>query len=201
MTNRQRYPRQRVTRSGGQLVLLNKPYGFVSQFSGADKNLSSLVPFKKVYPAGRLDKDSEGLLLLTDNGTLQHKISHPSQKLLKTYRVQVEGKITDNALQALRNGVTLKDGLAIAAQAKKIDEPVQLWPRNPPIRHRQNIPTEWLEIVIGEGRNRQIRRMTAAVDLPTLRLIRYQIGRWKVDDIECGNYQTKFFSSIEQLFP
>ena len=186
-------------RSGGQLILLNKPFGYVSQFSGEDRNLSQLVPASNVYPAGRLDKDSEGLLLLTDNGGLQHRIAHPSQKLLKTYHVQVEGDITREALNNLRKGVTLKDGLATAVATREIDEPANLWQRDPPIRSRQSIPTSWLELVINEGRNRQVRRMTAAVNLPTLRLIRHQIGPWTVDGIDCGKFQTVCFESISEL--
>ncbi len=197
--NRHRPSVKQTRKSGGQLILLNKPFGYVSQFSGADRNLSHLVTTRNVYPAGRLDKDSEGLLLLTDNGTLQHKIAHPSQKLLKTYRVQVEGEVTQKALVALRNGVMLKDGLATAVEARRISEPAQLWVRDPPIRSRQSIPTDWLELIIDEGRNRQVRRMTAAVDLPTLRLIRYQIGPWTVDSIDCGKYQTRQFKSIHEL--
>lgn len=152
-----------------------------------------------MYPAGRLDKDSEGLLLLTDNGLLQHKIAHPSQKLLKTYHAQVEGNVTQEALDDLRDGVMLKDGLASAVAARKIKEPAQLWLRDPPIRSRQSIPTGWIELIIDEGRNRQIRRMTAAVDLPTLRLIRYRIGPWTLDNIDCGKYHTKYFKSIGDL--
>ena len=201
-SKRRTHAKRRTTkkqRSGGQLILLNKPFGYVSQFSGADRNLSQLVPASDVYPAGRLDKDSEGLLLLTDNGSLQHRIAHPSQKLLKTYHVQVEGDITREALDNLRKGVTLKDGLATAVATREIDEPVNLWLRDPPIRSRQSIPTSWLELVINEGRNRQVRRMTAAVNLPTLRLIRYQIGPWVVDGIDCGKFQTTVFESISEL--
>jgi len=199
VTGRQRQAHKNACRSVATLILLNKPYGYVSQFSGSDRNLSELVDVKNVYPAGRLDKDSEGLLLLTDSGPLQHKIAHPSQKLRKTYHAQVEGHITREKLEQLREGVRLKDGLATAIDAKKITQPAHLWPRLPPIRFRQSIPTEWLEVVIDEGRNRQVRRMTAAVDLPTLRLIRYQIGPWTVADIACGEYQTKTFSSIDEL--
>lgn len=198
---RQRSPRNKSVNSGGQLILLNKPFGYVSQFSGADKNLSHLINVPNVYPAGRLDKDSEGLLLLTDHGPLQHKIAHPTEKLQKTYHVQVEGQITDEVLQQLRRGVALKDGPATAIAAARIEEPDYLWPRNPPIRQRQAIPTDWMELVIAEGRNRQVRRMTATVNLPTLRLIRYQIGIWTVADIECGKFTTKIFNSVTELFP
>ena len=183
-SKRRTHIKRRTTNgSGGRLILLNKPFGYVSQFSGEDRNLSQLIPASNVYPAGRLDKDSEGLLLLTDNGSLQHRIAHPSQKLLKTYHAQVEGNITCEALDNLCKGVTLKDGLATAVAAREIDEPANLWLRDPPIRSRQSIPTSWLELVINEGRNRQARRMTAAVNLPTLRLIRHQIGPWAVDGL------------------
>jgi len=181
------------------LILLNKPFGYISQFSGADKNLSDLVSESDVYPAGRLDKDSEGLLLLTGNGKLQHKIAHPSQKLRKTYWAQVEGRVSTNALEKLRDGVLLKDGSAAATDVRKIDEPANLWPRVPPIRSRQSIPTEWIQLVIDEGRNRQVRRMTAAVGLPTLRLIRYQIGEWTINGIVCGTYKKIKFNAIEEL--
>jgi 23S rRNA pseudouridine2457 synthase len=192
-------PRNGAGSNSGCLILLNKPFGVVSQFSGDDNNLSQLVPIDNVYPAGRLDKDSEGLLLLTDHGPLQHHIAHPSQKLRKTYLVQVEGTITDEALKRLQHGVQLKDGLATALQATPITPPRYLWPRTPPIRSRQSIPTDWLELVIDEGRNRQVRRMTAAVGLPTLRLIRTSIGRWSVAPIDCGEYQTLQFNSIDEI--
>jgi len=140
-------------------------------------------------------------LLLTDNGALQHKIAHPEQKLRKTYHVQVEGRVTADALRSLCSGVSLKDGPAAAIAATRIDEPAYVWPRNPPIRHRLSVPTDWMELVIDEGRNRQVRRMTAAVNLPTLRLIRFQIGAWTVDQIECGKFHTKHFNTIAELFP
>lgn len=177
--------------SSARLVLLNKPYGFVSQFSGDDRNLSDLVPLAGVYPAGRLDKDSEGLLLLTDSGTLQHRIAHPAHKLEKSYWVQVEGQIDQQALALLtESGVNLKDGPAKALSATTIEQPEILWPRSPPIRSRNTVPTSWLDISIAEGRNRQVRRMTAAAGFPTLRLIRHRIGQWSVTDIESGKYQT-----------
>lgn len=191
--------RNSSTDKSGCLILLNKPYGVVSQFSGEDNNLSQLVPIDNVYPAGRLDKDSEGLLLLTDHGALQHRIAHPSQKLRKTYVAQVEGTITEDALHQLQHGVRLKDGLATALEATQITPPGYLWPRTPPIRSRQSIPTDWLELVIDEGRNRQVRRMTAAVGLPTLRLIRTCIGPWSVAPIDCGEYQTLQFRSIAEI--
>lgn len=151
--------------------------------------MDHLAPYKGFYPAGRLDRDSEGLLLLTDDGRLQHRISHPQQKLEKTYWVQVEGNVSQEALNTLRNGVDLKDGLTRPAKAHCIDPPSNLWPRTPPIRERQNQPTQWLEICISEGRNRQVRRMTAAVGHPTLRLIRAAIGHWKLDDLTPGEHR------------
>jgi len=165
------------------LILFNKPYGVISQFRAHEKHpsLAEYIPDKNVYPAGRLDHDSEGLLILTDEGNIQHCLSHPNHKQAKTYWVQVEGDITDEALSQLENGVTLKDGKTLPAQAKKIAEP-ELWPRNPPVRYRAAIPTSWCEITITEGKNRQIRRMTAAVGFPTLRLVRYSIGEFNLGD-------------------
>ena len=173
-----------------QLILFNKPYRVMSQFSpsGDKATLAQYIDRPGVYPAGRLDYDSEGLLLLTDDGALQHRIAHPSQKLPKTYWVQVEGARNDAALARLRSGVLLNDGPTLPAQATPIDEP-ELWPRTPPIRVRQSIPTHWLEITIREGRNRQIRRMTAAVGLPTLRLVRAAIGEWNLDNLAPGEWR------------
>jgi len=172
-----------------RVILLNKPFGYISQFSGDGKTLADLVPVKGVYPAGRLDKDSEGLLLLTDNGALQHRISHPKMKWQKSYWVQVEGDITPEALSQLKSGVELKDGPAKAVSAERIAEP-DVWPRNPPVRYRASIPDCWINITLTEGRNRQVRRMTAAVGYPTLRLIRHRIGKWNINGIGCGKYQT-----------
>lgn len=170
-----------------KLILLNKPFNVLSQFTddSGKATLANFVSQKGVYPAGRLDYDSEGLLLLTDDGQLQHRIAHPEAKLAKTYWVQVEGLISDEALESLRKGIKLKDGMTLPAKAQRIDEPV-VWPRTPPIRERANIPTSWLALTIKEGRNRQVRRMTAAAGFPTLRLIRYQIGDWTLDGLAPG---------------
>ena len=173
------------------LVLFNKPFGVICQFSPDPKHpsLSDYIPIKNVYPAGRLDHDSEGLLLLTDDGKLQHKITHPDNKMAKTYWAQVDGDISEEAIEKLRNGLTLKDGPTKPALCKRINEPEALWPRTPPIRVRKNIPTSWIELTIKEGRNRQIRRMTAAVGFPTLRIIRYSIGPWNLDSLRPGEFK------------
>lgn len=178
-----------------RLVLFNKPYNVLCQFTDADpqhsstrENLSDYLHIDKVYPAGRLDRDSEGLLLLTDSGTLQHQIAHPKHSKEKSYWVQVDGTITDHAIQELRSGVKLKDGQTRPARARKIEEP-ELWPRTPPVRFRKQIPTSWLELTISEGKNRQIRRMTAAVGFPTLRLVRHRIGRWSLDELQPGEFR------------
>ncbi|MBL6753413.1 MAG: pseudouridine synthase [Pseudomonadales bacterium] len=169
------------------IILLNKPFGILSQFSGDDPSLTlaPLVTTPKFYPAGRLDKDSEGLLLLTDDGKLQHQISDPRFDKEKTYWAQVEGEISEAALRALRSGITLKDGPTRPAKARRLREP-ELWSRHPPIRERKAIPTSWLELIISEGRNRQVRRMTAAVGFPTLRLIRMKIGEWELGTLQPG---------------
>ena len=172
------------------IILFNKPYGVLCQFTDPDggKTLADFISTKEVYAAGRLDKDSEGLLLLTDNGALQNKITDPKHKKPKTYWVQVEGEPNADSLQKLKSGVDLKDGKTRPAQAKLIAEPTGLWPRTPPVRERQSIPTCWLELSIKEGKNRQVRRMTAAVGHPTLRLIRAQIGEWALGDLQPGEY-------------
>jgi len=173
-----------------KIILLNKPYGVLCQFSDRQgrPTLADYVDDKDVYAAGRLDKDSEGLVVLTDDGALQHKITDPKNKMEKTYWVQLEGEISDEALQALAKGIELNDGKTRPAKAKRIEQPAPLWPRVPPIRERKNIPTSWVELSIKEGRNRQVRRMTAAVGFPTLRLIRYRVGSWTIDGINLGEF-------------
>ncbi|CAN1539934.1 RsuA 16S rRNA uridine-516 pseudouridylate synthase and related pseudouridylate synthases [Burkholderiaceae bacterium] len=170
------------------LIRFNKPYGVLSQFTpeGRWQGLSDFIQLPGVYVAGRLDADSEGLLLLTDDGQLQARIADPRFKMEKTYLAQVEGVVNDDALQALQRGVVLNDGPTLPARARAVDSPADLWPRTPPIRERQNKPTSWLELTIREGRNRQVRRMTAAVGLPTLRLIRTSIGTYTLDDLPSG---------------
>lgn len=174
----------------GRLIALNKPFGVLCQFSDEQgrATLADYVPIPEIYPAGRLDRDSEGLLLLTDDGKLQHRISHPKSHLSKRYLAQVDGALDTSAVKALMAGVQLKDGPARALEAKLIDPP-DLWPRDPPIRVRKNIPTSWLELSIDEGRNRQVRRMTAAVGFPTLRLVRAAIGPWSLDGLACGDWR------------
>lgn len=170
------------------LLALNKPYGVLCQFSGdgSRATLADYVTQKDVYPAGRLDQDSEGLLLLTDDGGLAHRLTDPRHKQPKTYLVQVDGAITDAALAALRRGVTLNDGPTLPAGAEHASEPAWLWPRDPPVRVRKAIPTSWLSVTLREGRNRQVRRMTAAVGFPTLRLIRVRIGPYALDGLASG---------------
>lgn len=172
------------------VLLFNKPYGVLSQFTSQEgvQTLADFIDVPNVYAAGRLDKTSEGLLVLTDDGVLQNRIASPKHKLPKTYWVQIEGIPTEEALLQLRRGVVLKDGRTKPAQVRRIDAP-EVWPRNPPIRERKHIPTTWIEMQIKEGRNRQVRRMTAAVGHPTLRLIRYSVGDWTIDGIDLGTYQ------------
>lgn len=174
-----------------RILLLNKPFGVLAQFTDTEgrSTLRDYIPEKGVYPAGRLDYDSEGLLVLTGDGRLQQLISHPRHKLFKTYWAQVEGVPSPEALERLRKGVMLKDGITAPAQAHLMDEPPNLWPRVPPIRYRASIPTAWLELRIREGRNRQVRRMTAAVGNPTLRLIRYAVGPWTLDELAPGEWR------------
>lgn len=176
-----------------RLILFNKPYGVLSQFTdrgseAARDTLSNYINMPGFYPAGRLDRDSEGLLLLTNDGRLQAQIADPKHKMPKTYLVQVEGRADDDALKALQTGVRLKDGLTLPADAEKIDDP-QLWPRDPPIRVRQTVPDCWIRLTICEGKNRQVRRMTAAVGLPTLRLVRWSIGEWSLEGLKPGEWR------------
>jgi 23S rRNA pseudouridine2457 synthase len=175
------------------LILFNKPWGVLCQFTPESNGpvrptLADFIDRPGVYPAGRLDQDSEGLLLLTDDGRLQARIADPRYKMPKTYLAQVEGEPDAAALEALRRGVRLKDGLTLPAQAERIDDPA-LWPRDPPVRFRKTVPDCWLRLTIHEGRNRQVRRMTAAVGHPTLRLVRWQIGPWTLDGIAPGHWQ------------
>lgn len=174
-----------------RILLFNKPVGVICQFSrdGQHPTLADYIALPGYYPAGRLDTDSEGLLVLTDDGKQQHHITDPKHKLPKTYWVQVEGIPDETALGKLQRGVTLSDFTTQAAKVRLLDEPADLWPRNPPIRYRKNIATTWLELSIHEGKNRQIRRMTAAVGLPTLRLIRYRIGEWTLGGLQPGEWR------------
>lgn len=175
----------------GRILLFNKPYGVICQFSrdGLHPTLADYIPVPEFYPAGRLDTDSEGLLVLTDDGKLQHRITDPKHKLPKTYWVQLEGVPDEAALGQLRSGVSLKDGVTLPAVANQMDEPADLWARIPPVRERKLIPTSWLELAIREGKNRQVRRMTAAVGFPTLRLIRYRVGEWTLDGLAPGQWR------------
>lgn len=176
-----------------RILLFNKPYGVICQFSkdGLHPTLADYIAVPDVYPAGRLDTDSEGLLLLTDDGGLQHRITDPKHKLPKTYWVQVEGIPDEAALEKLRRGVQLKDGQTLPAEACTMGEPAALWQRDPPVRFRREIPTSWLRLTIREGRNRQVRRMTAAVGFPTLRLIRFSIGEWTLEGLAPGKWVSR----------
>lgn len=176
-----------------RLILFNKPFGVLTQFTdssmdGKRPTLSDFINVPGVYPAGRLDLDSEGLLLLTDDGRLQARIAEPRYKMPKTYLAQVEGDVTQDSIEQLRRGVRLKDGLTLPAEAERIDDPA-LWPRDPPIRVRKSIPDCWIRITIREGRNRQVRRMTAGIGHPTLRLVRWSIGEWTLDDLPPGQWR------------
>ncbi|MEE9434676.1 MAG: pseudouridine synthase [Sphingorhabdus sp.] len=176
-----------------RLILFNKPYGVLSQFTDrgtetARATLSDYIDVPGVYPAGRLDRDSEGLLLLTDDGKLQARIADPAYKMAKTYLAQVEGEPDDAALEQLRQGVRLKDGLTRPAGVERIDAPA-LWPRDPPIRVRKSIPDSWIKLTIREGKNRQVRRMTATIGHPTLRLVRWSVGEWSIEGIKPGEWR------------
>lgn len=187
-----------------QLIRFNKPFDVLPQFTdrGTEgtprRTLSDFIALPGVYPAGRLDRDSEGLMLLTDDGGLQARIADPKHKMAKTYWAQVEGTPDQAALDTLINGVKLKDGMTKPAQARLIQEPRVLWPRTPPIRVRKNIPDTWVELTLREGRNRQVRRMTAAVGHPTLRLIRYRIGSWTLDGLDPGSWQDAVMPETKQ---
>ena len=179
------------------IIIFNKPFNVLCQFTDATgrDTLKNYIQFRDLYPAGRLDRDSEGLLVLTNEGAVQHLISHPRHKLSKTYWVQVEGIPNKQTLQQLTHGVTLKDGVTAPALVKSMQEP-DIWPRQPPIRERANIPTSWLELTIREGKNRQVRRMTAAVGFPTLRLIRYAVGPWTIEGLQPGDYKEVSLASL-----
>lgn len=170
------------------LILFNKPYGVLCQFTDREgrPTLADYIREKNIYPAGRLDFDSEGLLLLTDDGTLAHRLTDPRHKQPKTYLVQVEGVAEESHLQRLRAGVELRDGWTAPALARETEEPEWLWPRDPPVRYRKSVPDCWIELTINEGRNRQVRRMTAAVGLPTLRLIRIACAEWRLGTLLPG---------------
>lgn len=171
-----------------KIIGFNKPFGIICQFSGDSNTLSNYINIPNIYPVGRLDKDSEGLVILTDDGKLQNLISHPKYSKMKTYVVQVEGEINKSAVKCLQEGVYLKDGNTKPAAVKIILKPNWLWERTPAIRMRKNIPTSWIEISISEGKNRQVRRMTANVGFPTLRLIRTKIDQWNLKGIKPGSY-------------
>jgi 23S rRNA pseudouridine2457 synthase len=176
-----------------RVIIFNKPFGVLSQFTDAKSpsprpTLSAYIDVPLVYPAGRLDRDSEGLLVLTDDGKLQARIADPKHKLSKSYFVQVEGTPSETDLQALRDGVTLKDGPTLPAKIRMIDPPT-LWDRDPPVRFRKSVPDQWLEITISEGRNRQVRRMTAHIGFPTLRLVRWRVGSWTLDGVAQGAWR------------
>ena len=175
------------------LIAFNKPFNVLSQFTDTEgrRTLADYVTVKDVYPAGRLDYDSEGLVLLTDEGRLQQRIADPRRRTKKTYLAQVERVPDADALALLRAGVGLRDGVTAPAAVRLIEEPDWLWPRDPPIRYRREIPTAWLEIALTEGRNRQVRRMTAAVGHPTLRLVRVAIGRWSLDGLRPGAWEVR----------
>lgn len=185
-----------------RLILFNKPFQVLTRFQSDDgrATLTDYLRAPGCHPAGRLDYDSEGLLLLTDDGRLQAQLSNPKWKVAKTYYVQVENAPDASALQHLRDGIALNDGLTLPAQAEVIDEPAWLWPRTPPIRFRKHIPTAWLQLTIREGRNRQVRRMTAAVGCPTLRLIRRSVGPWSIEGLAPGEWRDATPAEMQQFY-
>ncbi len=182
-----------------RIILFNKPYGVLSQFTAEDGHpgLAEYVSAPGFRAAGRLDADSEGLLILTDDGALQHRLAHPRHKLAKTYWVQVEGRPDQDALDRLRRGVDLGDFVTRPARVRHMSEPAGLWPRDPPIRFRKNVPTAWLELILSEGKNRQVRRMTAKVGFPTLRLVRWAIGPWTLAELGPGAWRELPWSDPE----